>query len=282
MSLQPPSTLSTFHSIPFTRLFLLFPSRLTLSIRPILCSFPSCRLLLFLLCNRLSLCQALVDIAAKQDASSSLLNTLASLLLSSFSPSDVLSASGRAVCADALQIVASLSNRGHLGGNAQVLAELLSVFTIQRTYAEYGTGSLYDISSAASSLVQGVQLGMAYGQGPVLLITPNMQLRVTSTLIFASNNIVLTTPATSGSLQSTVTLGPKGLQGCGAINEYAHLSVLQWSINPYATTTALKTPILRVAYSKQVAKSDVQSNRRVLSQSRKSSVNSPLTGEVAY
>ena len=211
-----------------------------LCIKIIFSPFPSYRLSLSLCCNRSSLCQAIVDIAAKQDASSSLLNTLASSLLSSFSPLDVTSVTGRAVCSKALQIVSSLSSRGYLAGSAQLLADLVSVFTVQGTSATYGTytGAVNNVSRAASSLVQGVQLGMASGEVPVSLVTPNIQLSVTSTLIFASSNIVLTTPATGSqlahrSIQPKVTLGPKGLRDCGATNEYAHLSVLQWSINPY-------------------------------------------------
>ena len=73
-----------------------------------------------------------------------------------------------------------------MGGNAQLLADLVSVFTVQGTLATYGkyTGAVNNVSRAASSLVQGVQLGMASGEIPVLLVTQNIQLRVTSTLIF--------------------------------------------------------------------------------------------------
>ena len=212
-------------------------------------------------------------------------------MLSSFYPSDLISASGRVVCAEALQIVSSLSSKGYLAGSAQLLADLVSVFTVQGIYAEYGThngfSSVYNVSRAASSLVQGVQLGMASGEVPVLLVTQNVQLRVTSTLILASNNIVLTTPATAsqlayGSIQPKVTIGLNGLNDCGAINQYAHMSVLQWSINPYANSTAVQTPILRLAYAKQVVESGVQSNSRELSQVRKSSASFSLTGDLAY
>ena len=200
----------------------------------------------------------------------------------------MISASGRAVCAEVLQKVSSLSNRGFLAGNAQLLADLVSVFTVQGIFAAYGTyngsDSVYNVSRAVSSLVQGVQLGMASGEVPVSLVTPNVQLSVTSTLIFASNNIVLTTPATAsqsayGSIQPKVTLGPQGLNDCDALSEYAHLSVLQWSINPYANSTAIKTPMLRLAYTKQVVGSDSQRYSRKLSQN---SASFSLTGNPAY
>ena len=50
----------------------------------------------------------------------------------------MISAGSRAVCSKALQIVSSLSNQGHLAGNAQLLADLVSVFTVQGTSAAYG------------------------------------------------------------------------------------------------------------------------------------------------
>ena len=247
--------------------------------------------LLLSFCIRSSLCLAIVGIAAKQDASSSLLSTLASSLLSSFFPPEIISASGRAVCGEALQIVSSLSNEGHLTGSAQLLADLVSVFTVQGTSTTYGTyngsGSVYNVSTAASSLVQGVQLDMAFGEVPVSLITPNVQLSVSSTLIFASSNIVLTTPATAsqsayGFIQPKVTIGPKGLQDCAASSTFAQLSVMQWSINPYAGSTAVQTPLLRLAYSKQVAESGVQSYSRVLSQVQENSASFSITGNPAY
>ena len=235
-----------------------------------------------LCCNRSSLCIALIDIAAKQDASSSLLNTLASSLLSSFSPSDVISVSGRAYYAYVLQIVSSLSSKGYLAGSAQLLADLVSVFT--------GQSFLYDVTTVAFSLIRGIQLGMASGQDPVFLVTPIIQLFVTSTLIFTSSDKTFTPPASekqlaNGSILPKITLGSDGLKGCGAINEYAQLSVLQWSINPYANSTAVQTqvtPILSFAYANQVAAGDVQSYSRVLSQLRKSSVDISLARNPAY
>ena len=84
-----------------------------------------------------------------------------------------------------------MSFEGYLGQNAQLLADLVSVFTGQSDGAYNGNGSVFNVSVAASSLVQGIQLGMASGEIPVSLVSPNVQLRVTSTLIFASSSIVL-------------------------------------------------------------------------------------------
>ena len=51
--------------------------------------------------------------------------------------------------------------------NAQLLAELISVYTTTSTTSLNGgtatVSTSYDVSTAVSSLVQGVQLGMASG-----------------------------------------------------------------------------------------------------------------------
>ena len=200
-----------------------------------------------------------------------------------------------------------------MGGNAQLLADLVSVFTTQGTFAVYGnfnnSASVYNVSIAASALLQGVELGMAPGEVPVSIVTPNLQLIIRSTLIFASSKIVLSTPATasqlaSGSIQPKVTLGARGLQDCYAVSQYVYLSVLQWSINPYENSSAVQTPMFRLAccvhfgsinpyaystevqtptrrlaYSEQAVESDVQSYSRELSQS---SASYDLPGTLAY
>ena len=227
--------------------------------------------------------------ASIQDRSSSLLVTLASSLLSSFSPSDVVSDSGKAICATALLTVSSLSRKGYLAGSsetAQVVAQLLSLYSIDSPTSSYrrrlssSSSGPYDLSAAASSLVQGVQLGMVYGETPVSLVTPNVQLSVTSTLISASSNIVLSTPATEsqltyGSIQPKLTLGPLGLKSCAYSGRYAQLSVLQWSKNPYAGSKAVQSPLLRLTAA-------AQSVSTVASQAQQSGISFSLPGVPAY
>ena len=120
--------------------------------------------------------------------------------------------------------MSSLSRRGHLIGstdNAQLLVDLISLYTIKNT----STGNSknlysYDVSRAASWLVEGVQLGMASGERPATLVSSNVQLSVVSTLISVSGNLVLTAPATAlqvafGSIQPKNSLGQSGLNSCG-------------------------------------------------------------------
>ena len=99
---------------------------------------------------------------------------------------------------------------------------------------------------------------MAAGEFPVTLITPNLQLTVTSTLVVAVNNSVLSVPSTpsqieQGVIPSKVTLGPKGLTLCPNIGSYTQLSVLQWSTNPYANSKAIQSQLLRFSTTSQTS-----------------------------
>ena len=99
---------------------------------------------------------------------------------------------------------------------------------------------------------------MAAGEFPVTLITPNLRLTVTSTLVVGVNNSVLSVPSTpsqieQGVIPSKVTLGPKGLTLCPNIGSYTQLSVLQWSTNPYANSKAIKSQLLRFSTTSQTS-----------------------------
>ena len=107
-----------------------------------------------------------------------------------------------------------------------------------------------------SSLVKGVQIGMASGESPIRLVTPNVQLAVTSTLVSSNGGLTLPVPPTMAddmlkTLQPKVTLGPRGLSGCVKTGSYAQLSVQQWAVNPYKGSKTLKSPLLVVSAAVQ-------------------------------
>jgi hypothetical protein len=82
---------------------------------------------------RTALCQALVTTAGTQDRSPALLQTLTSSLLSSFSPYEVNSVSGKQICATALLKVAALARGGNLDKSirtSQLLSDLISAYTV--------------------------------------------------------------------------------------------------------------------------------------------------------
>jgi hypothetical protein len=103
-----------------------------------------------------------------------------------------------------------------------------------------------------ASLVSGVQKGLALGEGPVTLVAPNLQVMVASALVSETGNSVLTTPPTDkqtayGSLQPRITLGPQGLSSCtsSSWSNYAEYSLVQWGVNPYATSQPIQSTLMR-------------------------------------
>jgi hypothetical protein len=100
--------------------------------------------------------------------------------------------------------------------------------------------------------VKGVEQGMASGEYPIRLVTPNVQLAVTSTLVTTIGDLTLPIPPTMTDeafkrSQPKVTLGPKGLSSCISIGSYAQLSLLQWAVNPYSNSSSLESPLLRIS-----------------------------------
>ena len=87
---------------------------------------------------RATLCQALVTAYKFQDKSSSLLETTASSLLTSFSPHEVTSALGTPSCTAAVLIVASLSRNGFLEieQNSQLVVDLISEYALLTNVTE--------------------------------------------------------------------------------------------------------------------------------------------------
>ena len=103
-----------------------------------------------------------------------------------------------------------------------------------------------------ASLVSGVQKGLALGEAPVTLVTPNLQVMVASALVSETGNSILTTPPTEkqtayGSLQPKITLGPQGLSSCtsSSRSNYAEYSLVQWGVNPYATLEPIQSTLMR-------------------------------------
>ena len=108
------------------------------------------------------------------------------------------------------------------------------------------------VSIQVASLVSGVQQGMAYGEDPVSLVTPNLQVTVSNSLVSSIGDSSITTPSTpsqtaSGVLQPKITFGPSGLSGCSGVSTgtYTQLSLVQWGKNPYAGSSTVKSSPIR-------------------------------------
>ena len=103
---------------------------------------------------RSAMCRAVVDISSIQDDSTVLLESLTSSLSLAFSPSEVVSEDGKAVCATALSKIAYLALKGHLQGSittAQTISDLISSFVVQSLPASNNSLSTARRSSFASA-----------------------------------------------------------------------------------------------------------------------------------
>jgi hypothetical protein len=134
--------------------------------------------------------------------------------------------------------------------------------------------------------VKGVEQGMASGEYPIRLVTPNVQLAVTSTLVTTIGDLTLPIPPTMTDeafkrSQPQVTLGPKGLSSCIKIGSYAQLSLLQWAVNPYLSSKPVKSPLLRISSAIQ-ADEVVLSGSGSISNAARSSNSYKLPGVPAY
>ena len=115
--------------------------------------------------------------------------------------------------------------------------------------------------------MRGVETGMAAGEIPVKLVTPNIQLTIISSLLTNIGNSTYSIPptlsqTTYGAVQSEIILGPEGLNYCPKMGSYTQLSVLQWSTNPYAVSKPILSPLLRFSSTVQADSATVMTDRR--------------------
>ena len=209
-----------------------------------------------------TLCSALVTAASVQDKSSSLLTTLAASLLSSFSPSEVISPAARRNCTLALLDVVALSKAGYISGDlgtSKSLASVISAYTVQsetvgsfRRLSSSSISTVYPVTQAVDGLIHGVQLGMVSGEDPVSLVSSNVQITLSNTLSSGNSQSVFSTPATDsqkayGTISPKITLGPHGFSSCKLAGGYSQVSVLQWAVNPYPLSTDVRTSLFRIS-----------------------------------
>ena len=100
------------------------------------------------------MCQALITASKVQDKSPSLLTTMTASLEASFSPSEVISASARAVCSMALLQITSLTRKGYLQGSksaSQAVANLISLYTVPSMSARSSKLSIPSVLGEATT-----------------------------------------------------------------------------------------------------------------------------------
>jgi hypothetical protein len=132
--------------------------------------------------------------------------------------------------------------------------------------------------------VAGIQQGMAFGQFPVILAAPNLQVQVASVSTKKAGKYELQPPTTasqraSGYIQPNIVLGPGGLSACPSIGKYVQLSMLQWSTSPYANSKLLKSPLVRIDAMSQA---DIVISNSSGTATLGRSISYPLNGVPAY
>jgi hypothetical protein len=109
-------------------------------------------------------------------------------------------------------------------------------------------------SLQVGGLISGIQMGMASGETGTNLITKNVLLSVTNTLVTSTGYLSISTPASqqatdSHMIQPKLTLGRDGLSACPFTGGYANLAVLQWTQNPFDNSKSVASPLLRMSSS---------------------------------
>lgn len=102
---------------------------------------------------RTLLSRALITCSKLQDATPSLLETLAVALLTTFSATEATSVTAQKTHAKALLRISSLASSGQVGDDEeapQLLAQLVSAFTVLYTGPPSNSTSLYPVNTAVS------------------------------------------------------------------------------------------------------------------------------------
>jgi hypothetical protein len=217
------------------------------------------------------------------------MDTLVGALISSFSPTEVVTAEGRAACGAALNVLSNLARGGYLKGakptTAQFMAQLTSSFVVLNTNTSSSANStVYPVETAVASLAQGVALTMVNGQDPIYLTTPNVRLTVLNQLATDLINTTISPPLTAaaaayGSLQAGISLRAAGISPCSYQEGYARMSVMEWATNPYAGSLAVAGPLLRFSSDSKSSRK----SRRLQQRSLATRYTTPdLSGTPAY
>ena len=172
---------------------------------------------------------------------------------------------------------------------AQLLVDLISAFSSNSSsISGRRLGQLigsYPVTTAVSGLIQGVQLGMVSGEEAISLVSSNVQVAVSSALITSTGSSTFVTPATNsqliyGAIQPRIIIGPGGLSTCSFTSGYAQVSVLQWASNPYPASTAVRSPLLRIAVASHAA--EITTKTSISSQVNRNNAVFSVPGVPAY
>ncbi|RYH22921.1 hypothetical protein EON65_18580, partial [archaeon] len=206
--------------------------------------------------NRGLMCSGLNSLSSIGDDSSSLLESLSGSLSAAYSASEVSSSSATNTCRDSLGIISNLAQQGFVSSastadsNTQTyLFRSVSAFVEPATNDSTG-GKV--VSDSLSGITEGLMMSMTIGQTPIELVADNLQITLRNDLSIDLENSTLSPPATSAESQYGVlplTLGFAGSTAsvCAGDNKYVSLSIMKWGTNPYANSTDVLSPVLRLS-----------------------------------
>lgn len=201
-----------------------------------------------------SMCSALYDTAKTQDPSAQMLDSLVGSLLSSFNPSEIITADSKSKCKLALSTMSSIGANGYLKGAKPETITFLTktVSSFIAPAADGDTESGAGANTAIANLVGGVTQTTVAGEAPTGLVSPNVRVSVNNAQLSSLTGSDLAPPSTDaeaayGAQQPKVGLPDSGFSQCGmpASTSYAQISTMQWGSNPYADSKKIKSPILR-------------------------------------
>ena len=196
--------------------------------------------------TRASLCAAVVSIGDGDDVSYVLLDSLISSLFSAYDPNEVVSAESRATCQQALTKLAAFSAAGYLSAESTTLIIDVAAKFVQgsggsgrRRLASDESGSAVD--TAVSGIIAGILSSLANGEAPVVYANSQMELTVYKAL--TSN---FTTLAASAGRENYVELTSSAASALQSDSGYIKASALRWLQSPFAKSSVLDAPLLRL------------------------------------
>jgi hypothetical protein len=204
--------------------------------------------------TRTSICESLLQVASTTNPSTNALVSMLSTLSVTYSPTEVVSAEGTALCQAALTKVSQMAAAGYLAGaTAGTIDTLIATASRFVTYSTASNdGSV--VSNAVSNIIEGVYYTMVNGQAPVNVVSDNIRATVLRSPVSSLVNAKITPPATTeetayGAKLPSFTFVGSSAAKCNTGSGYVQLALLSWGNNPFPGSSGVNTNVLRLESS---------------------------------
>eukprot|EP01034_Spumella_vulgaris_P047471 gene47471-biopygen31643 len=184
------------------------------------------------------MCQAIINVANSSNPSSQLMETLVNTLLVSYSPTEVVTPAGTAICQQALADIAQFAKEGLLQGTASTTTSFLE---------------------------------------PIVVVSPNIRMsalrNAVSSLLLSSISPPATASETAyGALLPKFTFSDLDISACDTGGGYVQMNVMTWGSNPFPGVSNVTTPLLRMDATSSGSRRRLQSHTTT---SRTETLNKP-------